>query len=387
LQFDRVRPFRRREPANRQGATVVFQAALLLLAASLLPASGQGTVAELLCEPRWQVGDKATYFATLIIRTGTVGNIIFEYRRTEELVWRGPVKWPEKLRYLAGEVYLVKRAQLLPGPGGRYRGGFTNKEVPHAPYEHPDYIDVYTTDFVWAATVRARGAATDVSDQAQASPVSNMATYDLLWPITPMRRVLKTFDYRDLAIEVRLEIVDLGTPLGRVPSLLVADEHSYRGSRWRREAWYALQFPLDVKRAWHWPSSELCLEIMAFEPGPSTLPRVVSCLAPVSVNMPSLGPLIARAGLTRERPTRPPHASTQRFCQRSSKSGPLRTLKSDPPLSQVVGLLIVRWLSHLPPRGVWRCLPASEKSLLGPPTRFPDGAAPLIPAARAPRAP
>jgi len=144
-----------------------------------------------------------------------------------------------------------------PGRGGRYRGGFTNKKVPPVPHEHLDYIDVYTTDLVWAATVRARGGATDVSDQTQASRVSNMTTYDLLWPVTPMRRVLKTFEYRDMTIEVRPEIIDLGTPLGGVPSLLVADEVSYRGSRWRREAWYALQFPVPVKRAWHRPSSEL----------------------------------------------------------------------------------------------------------------------------------
>jgi hypothetical protein len=310
---------------NLQGATVVFLAALLLLAASLLPASAQGTVAEFLCQPHWQVGGKATYFATLIIRTTTVGNIIFEYRRIEELVWRGQVKWPEELRYLPGEAYLVRRAQLLPGPGGRYRKGMTNKAVPPAPYEHPDYIDVYTTDFVWAATVRAGGAATHISDQAQASLVLYMPTYDLLWPITPMRRQLKTFQYRDLSIEVRPEIVDLGAPLGRLASLLVADEFSYRGSRWRREAWYAPQFPVPVKRAWHFPRRseyvELTLELMAFEPGPTTPPREVRCLAPVSVNMPSLGYFMARAGLTRERPTRPPRDSTDRFSSADSIIG------------------------------------------------------------------
>lgn len=298
---------------KQHGVILAIQVALLLSAAGLQPTSGQGTPVEFLCQPRWIVGDKASYFATLVIGTGSVGNVIYEYVRTDRLVWRGTVQWPEGLRYPARDAALVKRDQLRPAPAGRYRGGFTNKAVPRPPYEHDDYIDVLTGDFVWAATVASTGAITDISDQRQARRVSNMPIYDLLWPITSMRRVVKTFEYREMTIEVRPESVDLSAPLGRVPSLLVADEFSYRGSRWRREAWYARQFPVAVRRSWKFPTSELTLELMAFEPAPGTATREVLCLSPTSTGLPSLGSLIVRAGLTRGDPARPPRDSTDRF--------------------------------------------------------------------------
>lgn len=299
--------------------TLLFVFSLLFLVGSLtLPSvyevsatQAQSVSPDYLCKPPWIVGDKATYFA--IMHIGQAGGITFDYMRVEVLVQKGNVRWSEELKYLSPDVNLVRRIQLSPAPTRRSSGAFTNLKVPPRPYEHGDYIDVFKDDNVWAATVAGGAGQSDVSNLTSARPVSNMATYDLLWPITPMRRVRQILDYRDLTVEVRTDLVDLGHPLGKLPTILVADKHSWRGGIYVRKAWYSPRFPVAVKREWQWPSSDLRLELIGFEAGPETTRRESSCRAPMEMNLPGIGSVIVRAGLARGQPVRPPDGSIERF--------------------------------------------------------------------------
>lgn len=337
---------------KRNAVMYLLAAGILVVLMTPLGSEVSAQTPDFLCKPAWRVGDIIASFAILVIRTATVGNIIFEYLRTEQLVWKGEVRLPQGLS-VAGEAFVFKRLQLRPATQKRYRHGFSNLDRPPAQYDGVDFIDVYTGTYQYAATLRLRsGLPATWSDLSSAQRVGNMTTDGgPTWPLIPGSRTVKTFEFRDMTIEVRPEVVTLAS-MGALPALMVSDEVSYQGARWIRRAWWSARVPYPLRREWRWPSHDLSLELEEFRPASLGPPQPAEVEVPTII--PSIGPACVRAGFTDVRPEQPPQRGADTFRIGSAVHAYLvasvPVLREDVVVSPVVCLLkeaveVDRWTS------------------------------------------
>lgn len=189
------------------------------------------------------------------------------------LVWRGALKYPEPM-HITGEVYLVKRLSLHPAPRSRVLTHYSNLTVPPPPYESSDYVDIYSPDRQWFVTVLPRSVlqpggaewSGDWSERRFERSVYSLAWWSLQWPLEPGNRLVRDAG-GDLSIDIAYEPVDLGSPLGSLSTLVLADRRPSRGSFNSRKSWFSSQFPVAVKREMRWYNgTHYKLELIEFSP-------------------------------------------------------------------------------------------------------------------------